>query len=60
MNASELIDAIGGTSKVADICGLTTGAISQWRTKGIPKPWLKFFAKAYPKAFKQAQSKKAA
>jgi len=60
MNASELIDAIGGTSKVSEICGLTTGAVSQWRTKGIPRPWMKFFSKAYPKEFKQAIEKKAA
>lgn len=61
---SELIDAYGGTSKVAALCGLTTGAVSQWRTNGIPKAWKKFLRMAKPKAFKtwaanQAQIKDA-
>lgn len=34
--ANRIIDAMGGTSKVSEIFGLTTGAVSQWRTDGIP------------------------
>jgi hypothetical protein len=34
--ANLVIDAMGGTSVVADIFSITTGAVSQWRTDGIP------------------------
>jgi hypothetical protein len=52
MEHSKLIDELGGTSRVAEMCDLTTGAISQWRTNGIPKPWLKFFKAKRPDLFK--------
>lgn len=34
--ADRIIDAMGGTSKVAETFGITTGAVSQWRIDGIP------------------------
>lgn len=34
---NEFIDALGGVTKVARICGITRGAVSQWRQRGIPK-----------------------
>ncbi|MFJ0380966.1 helix-turn-helix domain-containing protein [Bordetella bronchiseptica] len=49
---SELIDRLGGTVKVAMICGITTGAVSQWRTNGMPKPWKLFFRTKSPKVFR--------
>lgn len=49
---SELIDRLGGTVKVAMICGITTGAVSQWRTNGMPKPWKLFFRAKNPKIFR--------
>lgn len=49
---ADLIDAFGGTSEVARLCDLTTGAVSQWRTNGIPKPWMKFLRLAKPKVFR--------
>lgn len=63
-NDSDLIDAYGGTSKVASLCGLTTGAVSQWRTNGIPKAWKEVLRLAKPKVFKawvarQARSEEA-
>ena len=50
----EIIDALGGTLAVSKICGITTGAVSQWRSSpnGIPKPWLKFFMERNPEIFK--------
>lgn len=62
--ADEIIDALGGTGAVAEICGLTTGAISQWRgegkygrrytaEEGIPKPWLMFFEQRNPELFEK-------
>ena len=57
--ANEIIDAIGGTAKVAKLCDVTPGAVSQWRENGIPKMTLKFLRLAKPKAF-TADRKKAA
>jgi hypothetical protein len=36
MDASTLIDRLGGTSKVAVGLGVTPPAVSMWRTAGIP------------------------
>ncbi len=50
---AQIIDALGGTSEVARLCEVTPGAVSQWRTEGIPKPRLMFLRLARPKVFKQ-------
>jgi len=50
-NDSDLIDALGGTSEVARLCDLTTGAVSQWRTNGIPRAWKKYLQLAKPSIF---------
>lgn len=63
MDANKIIDDLGGTSAVAELCELTTGAVSQWRTSvtGIPKPWIKYFAAIRPDVFsKKRKTKKAA
>lgn len=54
MDTNQILDALGGTSAVAEMCGLTTGAVSQWRTSksGIPKSWMKFFEASHPEVFK--------
>lgn len=36
LEANRIIDAMKGTSVVADIFNITTGAVSQWRDEGIP------------------------
>lgn len=51
MDDNQLIDELGGTSKVADMCEVTTGAVSQWRKDGIPKPWRKYFQAIRPDLF---------
>jgi hypothetical protein len=33
-----LIEALGGTVATAQLCQVTSQAVSQWRTAGIPKP----------------------
>jgi hypothetical protein len=53
---SRIIDALGGTGKVAEICDLTDAAISQWRNNGIPKAWLKYFKAYYPAAFRRRKA----
>lgn len=49
--ANRVIDALGGTTKVAELCEITPQAVSQWRDDGIPKPWRKFLAATKPDAF---------
>ena len=62
METDKILDALGGTSAVAEMCDLTTGAVSQWRTSktGIPKPWLKWFREIRPDIFDIRGTKKAA
>ena len=47
----EIIDALGGTSKVAEMSDVTDSAVSQWRVNGIPKHQLKFLRLARPAVF---------
>jgi hypothetical protein len=47
----EIIDALGGTSKVAELSDVTDSAVSQWRTNGIPKHQLKFLRLKRPEIF---------
>ncbi|WP_460290990.1 hypothetical protein [Bacillus cereus] len=58
MDANKIIDALGGTSVVAEMCNLTTGAVSQWRTSenGIPKSWVKYFTAIRPDLFEKSQA----
>lgn len=51
MESSRIIDLLGGTKRVADLCEISSQAVSQWREKGIPKPWLKFLRLAHPEIF---------
>jgi hypothetical protein len=40
MNVDETIDAFGGSSAVARICGIVPSAVSNWRAVGaIPPKW---------------------
>lgn len=56
MDHSKLIDDLGGTSKVAELCDITTGAVSQWRTNGIPQYRLAFFRLLRPDLFSDEQA----
>ena len=49
--ASEPIDKLGGTTEVARLCDIRPPSVSEWRRKGIPKPWMKFLELARPDAF---------
>lgn len=51
MDANKIIDACGGTGKVAEVCEVTTGAVSQWRRTGIPRARLMFLRLKFPGAF---------
>ena len=52
MNANQVIDQIGGTSEVARICDVTVGAVSQWRTNGIPRARLMYLQVIRPDLFR--------
>lgn len=49
--ASQIIDAIGGTAKVAQLCEISAQAVCNWRAKGIPKPWRKYLQAVRPNVF---------
>jgi hypothetical protein len=49
MNDSELIDALGGTYAVSDVCDVTPSAVSQWREEGIPDARRQFLSLRYPR-----------
>jgi phage terminase Nu1 subunit (DNA packaging protein) len=53
MNHSKLIDDLGGTSKVAELFEVTTGAVSQWREDGIPRARLLHLKSIRPDLFKR-------
>lgn len=36
MDATSLIDALGGTAAVARLLGIRSPSVSEWRQKGIP------------------------
>ncbi|MYZ44190.1 hypothetical protein [Schauerella aestuarii] len=53
---SKLIDAMGGTTKVAIMCNLTNAAVSLWRRNRIPLGWYAFLAEKHPELFPVAAS----
>jgi hypothetical protein len=56
---NEIIEALGGSSAVADLCEVTVGAVSQWKTDGIPKARLMYLKVIRPDIF-SSKSKEAA
>jgi DNA-binding transcriptional regulator YdaS (Cro superfamily) len=44
MKHKEIIDILGGTTKVAKMCGISPSAVSQWRVAGVPQEKLIFLA----------------
>jgi hypothetical protein len=48
MDASKIIDDLGGTNAVAELCQVTPQAVSQWRDDGIPPARLMFLKLARP------------
>jgi hypothetical protein len=60
MNYSKLIDDLGGTSKVAEMFEVTTGAVSQWREDGIPRARLLHLKHIRPDLFQEDHEEKAA
>ncbi len=48
MTDSDLIDALGGTNRVAEVCDVRPSAVSQWREIGIPDARRQFLSLRYP------------
>lgn len=48
---SKIIDLLGGTGAVADLCDVKPPSVSEWRQKGIPKARLMFLRLAKPEVF---------
>lgn len=48
MQDSEIIDALGGTGKVAAIFDIEPPSVSDWRKKGIPKARRQTLALMFP------------
>ena len=51
MDAGKIIDSLGGTNAVAELCKVTPQAVSQWRDDGIPQARLMFLRLARPDVF---------
>lgn len=60
INANIIIDRLGGTYRVAELCEVTPGAVSQWRVSGIPKARLMFLRAVQPEAFRDEPQKQEA
>jgi hypothetical protein len=47
--ADLIIDGLGGTSAVAELCQCSAAAVSQWRIEGIPRSRMQFLRVIRPK-----------
>lgn len=56
MTPSEIIDALGGTFRVAELCEVKPPSVSGWRKHGIPRARLMFLRVARPDAFRDIDS----
>lgn len=52
MTPSEIIDALGGTFRVAELCEVRPPSVSDWRKHGIPRARMMFLRVARPDVFK--------
>lgn len=53
MNPNEIIDALGGTFRVAELCEVRPPSVSDWRKYGIPRARMMFLRIARPEVFKE-------
>lgn len=49
--ANRVIDALGGTAAVADLCDVNMQAVSQWRRNGIPGARRQYLRAVRPDVF---------
>lgn len=58
LDASEVIDELGGTAETARLCEVSPAAVSQWRLNGMPKSQLKYLRLAKPEIFIDLEHKR--
>lgn len=51
MNDSKIIDDLGGTSAVAELCEVKPSSVSEWRTQGIPRARRQYLKLLRPDVF---------
>ena len=59
MNPNEIIDALGGTFRVAELCEVRPPSVSDWRKYGIPRARMMFLRVARPVVFKALETQDA-
>ena len=45
--SQEIIESLGGTDAVAEICGRVPSSVSDWKQKGIPRSFALFLRERY-------------
>lgn len=50
---AKIIEEIGGTVATANVCEVTSQAVSKWKRTGIPKARLMFLRERFPLRFKK-------
>lgn len=56
MDPSKIIDSLGGTAKVAEICRVRPPSVSEWRRRGIPDARMQFLELLRPEVFHQLRA----
>lgn len=51
MDANRIIDKLGGTQAVADVCRIKAPSVSGWRKEGIPQAREDFLRLKFPVEF---------
>lgn len=47
--SGQLIDALGGTNTVSRLCDISSSAVAQWRTTGVPKSRVLYLRELFKK-----------
>lgn len=50
---SQIIDELGGTSAVAELCQVSSPSVSEWRHAGIPQARRMYLQVLFPEVFGQ-------
>lgn len=45
--SARVIEALGGTVAVANLCGIEPPSVSEWKSKGITRPYLLFLRERF-------------
>jgi hypothetical protein len=56
VDVNKIIDDLGGTNAVAELCKVSPQAVSQWRDDGIPPARLMFLKVVRPDVFESDPS----